>query len=638
MENLLGYRHGEIRDKLVFDLIDDTTESISARMQRMADTDKPLHGQRRYRRKDGSIVEVETSAGVISWGGRRVVCSAVHDITERKRAEEALMAERTLLRTLIDNIPDSIFIKDADRRYVACNVAHAKFAGVGSPYQIVGKTVFDLHPREVAERYDELDRQVLETGRAVLGHQETLVNSSGETQWALVSKIPVFDNKGEVSGMVGITRNITQQKKADEALAAERNLLRTVIDNLPERIYVKDLNGRYVLDNAAHLAHLKLTDSSQVVGKTTADLFPKEVAEKFERDDQAVIKSGTPLLDREEVSRHEADTVWLLTTKVPLSDGQGGIRGIVGMSRDITARKRAEQLLEEKNQQLQEAAESERQAYQQLKSAQSQLVQSEKLAGLGQMVAGVAHEINNPLSFVSNNVAVLQRDVRALTDLLAMYAQADAVIGQSNADLLAQIRDLSEQMDLVYTQKNMRELLERSREGLRRIQQIVKDLRDFARLDESDLHEVDLNAGIQSTVNIITGKAKKKRVQVELDLAPLPMVSCYPAKVNQVVMNLVSNAIDAVPEGGRVSVKTVQEGDRIHITVTDNGPGVPAEIRGRIFDPFFTTKPIGEGTGLGLSISYGIVRDHGGTIEVTDAPEGGARFEIVLPKQCKAKS
>src|SRR5439155_26793248 len=125
-----------------------------------------------------------------------------------------------------------------------------------------------------------------------------------------------------------------------------------------------------------------------------------------------------------------------------------------------------------------------------------------------------------------------------------------------------------------------RELLERSREGLRRIQQIVKDLRDFARLDESDLHEVDLNAGIQSTVNIVHGKAKKKRVQVELELGAMPMVSCYPAKINQVVMNLVSNAIDAAPEGGRVVVKTAAQDDRIHITVTDNGTGGPREIRG----------------------------------------------------------
>jgi signal transduction histidine kinase len=174
-------------------------------------------------------------------------------------------------------------------------------------------------------------------------------------------------------------------------------------------------------------------------------------------------------------------------------------------------------------------------------------------------------------------------------------------------------------------------LTNRSRDGLRRIQQIVKDLRDFARLDESDLHEVDLNSGIESTVNIVAGRAKKKQVQLQLDLKPLPMVSCYPAKVNQVVMNLVANAIDAAPEGGKVSVASERDGDAVRVIVADNGPGVPQAIRDRIFDPFFTTKPQGEGTGLGLSISYGIINDHGGRIEVSDGPAGGAVFTVTLP-------
>jgi len=245
----------------------------------------------------------------------------------------------------------------------------------------------------------------------------------------------------------------------------------------------------------------------------------------------------------------------------------------------------------------------------------------------------VAHEINNPLAFVSNNVAVLQRDVRAIAELLRMYQQADELIAANNAGLLEQIRALAERIDLSYTAANLDQILSRSREGLRRIQQIVKDLRDFARLDESDLHEVDLNAGIESTVNIVQGKAKKKHVQIKLELGQLPPVACYPAKINQVLMNLVANAIDAAPEGGHVTVRSAVENGMVRLEVQDNGSGVPSHIRGRIFDPFFTTKPQGEGTGLGLSISYGIVRDHGGTIEVADAPGGGALFTVHIPRR-----
>ncbi|HEX4123409.1 MAG TPA: ATP-binding protein, partial [Tepidisphaeraceae bacterium] len=297
-----------------------------------------------------------------------------------------------------------------------------------------------------------------------------------------------------------------------------------------------------------------------------------------------------------------------------------------GVVHDISARKFAERQLHEQNKLLEQRARSERDALEKLKSAQSQLVQSEKLAGLGQMVAGVAHEINNPLAFVNNNVAVLQRDIKALVQLIGMFQQGQGAIAGASPELAKEIADLAERIDLSYTVSNLDDLLTRSREGLRRIQQIVRDLRDFARLDESDLHEVDLNAGIESTINIVLGRAKRKQVKIECDLHPLPAVACWPAKINQVIMNLLANAIDASSPGGVVKIGTAQEagGDGVRLEVADQGHGMTAEVRARIFDPFFTTKPQGEGTGLGLSISHGIVTDHGGRIEVESSPGTGA--------------
>jgi signal transduction histidine kinase len=233
---------------------------------------------------------------------------------------------------------------------------------------------------------------------------------------------------------------------------------------------------------------------------------------------------------------------------------------------------------------------------------------------------------------VSNNVAVLERDSRALAELVKLYTGADPLIATGNPDLSREIRELAELVDLNYTLENLKELTSRSRDGLKRIQQIVRDLRDFARLDQGDQHEVDLNAGVDSTVNIILGRAKKKQVEIVKELGPLPRVTCHAAKVNQVVMNLLANAIDACPDGGKVTVCTAANDGTIQIAVSDTGPGVPPEIRQRIFDPFFTTKPPGEGTGLGLSISYGIIQDHGGTIEIGTAPGGqGALFTVSLP-------
>jgi signal transduction histidine kinase len=293
---------------------------------------------------------------------------------------------------------------------------------------------------------------------------------------------------------------------------------------------------------------------------------------------------------------------------------------------DITARQRIQQELEQ-------TARSEREAHIQLKQAQSAIVQTEKLASLGQLVAGVAHEINNPLSFVSNNVAVLQRDLAALRMLIDLYRQAEPGIGQTQPELMGQIKELAERIDLNYTLSNLGELMVRSRDGLKRIQQIVKDLRDFARLDESDLQDVDLNAGVESTMNIMRGQAKSRKVDVELSLHPLPALTGYPAKLNQVILNLLSNAIDASPPGAKITIRTNASNEHVELSVIDRGSGIPPEVRERIFDPFFTTKKQGEGTGLGLSISYGIVRDHGGQIEVQSVVGQGSTFTVRLPRK-----
>jgi PAS domain S-box-containing protein len=322
---------------------------------------------------------------------------------------------------------------------------------------------------------------------------------------------------------------------------------------------------------------------------------------------------------------------WVLSRAIILRDEQGKPYRLAGSTRDITPRKQSERLLLEQNRRLEESALSERQAHEELKLAQSRLVQSEKLVSLGQMVAGVAHEINNPLGFVINNIAVLQRDIGEMRELLSLYIGANDLLARERPDLHAEIKALSDRVDMTYTIGNIAGLIDRSREGLRRIHQIVKDLRAFARLDEGEIKEADLNPGIESAATIIRGNARNKQVQFELDLDCLPAVTCNPAKINQVVMNLLSNAVDACPEGGKVTVRSRAEASGIRIEVCDTGPGIDPRIRDRIFDPFFTTKPVGQGTGLGLSISYGIVQDHGGSIEVDSGPGRGTRMTVHLP-------
>ncbi len=270
--------------------------------------------------------------------------------------------------------------------------------------------------------------------------------------------------------------------------------------------------------------------------------------------------------------------------------------------------------------------------HRELKQTQSQLVQSAKLAAVGQLAAGVAHEINNPLAFVLNNVAVIQRHTRALPELIRLYHQAAEVAAAHRQDLYQQILDLGDQIDLPYVLDNLDSMLARSRDGLKRIQLIVLDLRDFGGLDRASvLEEADLNAGITSTLNIVHGRAHSKRVELEVDLEPLPSVTCFPSKIDHVVLNLCVNAIDACSEGSKVTVRTRAVPGGVEIHVIDNGSGIDRAIRDRIFDPFFTTKPPGQGTGLGLSISHGIIEESGGQIEVDSEPGKGSHFTVRLP-------
>jgi two-component system, NtrC family, sensor kinase len=264
-----------------------------------------------------------------------------------------------------------------------------------------------------------------------------------------------------------------------------------------------------------------------------------------------------------------------------------------------------------------------------LETLHQQLLQSEKMASIGQLAAGVAHEINNPIAFVNSNLGTLKEYVGNLWQLIDTYAQVSEAL-QDRPDLLEPVRSMRESLDVDFVRKDLQSLMAESLDGVSRVRRIVQDLKDFSRVGEVERQAFDLHAGIDSTLNIVSHELKQ-RAEVIKEYGAIPMIEGVPAQLNQVFMNLLVNAAQAMDHYGVITIRTGCEGNWVRAEIADDGPGIKPEHLPRIFEPFFTTKPVGKGTGLGLSLSYGIVSQHGGRIEVDSTVGKGARFRVWLP-------
>lgn len=268
----------------------------------------------------------------------------------------------------------------------------------------------------------------------------------------------------------------------------------------------------------------------------------------------------------------------------------------------------------------------------QLVQAQSQLLQSEKLASIGLLAAGVAHEINNPIGFVNANFSTLKGYVANCLEIIAAYEAAQTFVGNVQLKMNS-IAVLKNKLDWPFIKDDVLPLLDESQEGLDRVKRIVLALNDFARTDAADHWRAeDLHQGLESTLSVL-GSQISQRCELRKVYGDLPAVTCVLSKLNQVFLNLLQNAAQAIEGQGVITLRTGCQGDEVWVEVADNGQGIAADDLAHIFDPFFTTKPVGQGTGLGLSVSYGIVQQHHGRIEVSSEPGRGATFRVWLPVQ-----
>ncbi len=263
-----------------------------------------------------------------------------------------------------------------------------------------------------------------------------------------------------------------------------------------------------------------------------------------------------------------------------------------------------------------------------LKAAQEQLVQAEKMASLGQLTAGIAHEINNPINFVTANIQPLKDDMADIIKIIDHYQEIIKKKGLENE--FSEIEKNKQGVNVELTKKEINNLLKGIEDGAMRTSEIVKGLRNFSRLDQNVFRKANMNESIESTLTLLHS-SYKNRVEIIKQYGDLPEIDCFPGQINQVFMNILSNAIQAIPAEGKIFIKTWHDQNNVKISIKDTGAGMTDEVRKKIFDPFFTTKDVGKGTGLGLSISFGIIQKHNGDIEVFSKPGDGTEFIIRIP-------
>ena len=537
------------------------------------------------------------------------------DISERIMAEELILKERTLLKTLIDNLPNAIFVKDKDYRKILANTKHLSdiaghfsSLGLNSKMDIIGKTDFEVYPKEWAEKYFTDDQKVIRDGESIINKEEDGIASDGDKINMLVSKVPLHDKDGKINGLIGITTDITKLKLVEKSLDSEQYLMYALMNNVPDRIYFKDRASRFIRISKAQAQLFGLNDPVQAVGKSDSDFYTKEHARHAYEDEQEIIRTGLPISKEEKEIWPNCPDTWVQSTKLPLKNKEGNIIGTFGISMDITIHKETELMLIQKNQEIKAQNEEYlvlndeiEQTNKELILAKEKAEESDKLKT--SFLQNMSHEIRTPMNGILGFAELLKNPK------------------------LPEVK-----------QQEFVKIIEKSGQ---RMLNIISDIVNISKIEtgqiEVDLMETNVNSLMQHLQTFFSPAAEKKGL--DLIFKPglsneLCKIETDDIKLTQVLSNLIGNALKFT-KAGSIDFGYQLKNQMLEFYVQDTGIGIALEMQDVIFERFrqvdMADARIYEGAGLGLTISKAFVEKLGGKIWVQSELGQGSAFFFNIP-------
>jgi PAS domain S-box-containing protein len=613
--------------------------------------------------QDGRVVPVYISANLLKSKEREVILGIFRDISGYKKAEEKITEERNKLATVLANIGEGVNIVRSDYTIKYQNKFLSDRFG-----DLIGNKCYkgfmdSQNPCEGCPMKSTIENN----------STESVEQKGKDGRYYELFFAPLKNPDGSVDALE-VVRDITEKKKVQEKIT----FLAGIVDHASESVIATDQNGKIIYANPATEKIYEYA-KEELVGKELEIINAELYRERIQKEIYEAALCGE-VWQGELLNRRKDGKVFYTSTFVSkMVDKNGDFIALVWFQRDVTQRKRyqeemiriekekAETLrilhenesainkslnkarrelleknleLEKRTFELEKEKKRLKEAYVKLNQMQSQLLQSEKLASLGQLAAGVAHELNNPISFVNSNLGTLAEYVKEIKKLLEKYEKVEWIIkvenpvkggeDKSKEKLSQEIDELKEQINLDFVLGDFDKIISESQEGTQRVKSIVQNLRDFSHVDKGEFRFADINKGIESTLNIVWNELKYK-AEVIKEYGDIPQIECLPQQLNQIFMNLLLNAAQAITTHGEIRIRTYQATNNVVVEISDTGIGIPKDNLPRIFEPFFTTKEVGKGTGLGLSVAYGIVQKHNGKIEVESEVNKGTTFRVILP-------